>query len=69
MKLSTKLLRIQNAINSKFLVKIKYHDITRDVQPHILGYNFDKNLVLRVFERLRDGKKTNQFKIYSILNS
>lgn len=64
MKLSTKLLRIKNGITQKLRLNIKYNDVVRDVEPHILGYNHENEPVLRVFERVRANSRSNEFKTY-----
>ncbi len=68
MKLSTKLSKIEKAITSKLKLKIKYNDIARDVEPHILGYDFDQKPVIRVYELSRANVITEQFKIYFVSN-
>lgn len=64
--LSTKLSRIKSGIKSRLILVIKYHGIKRTVECHILGYNFEKKPIIRVFELIRDEVETNVFKIYLI---
>lgn len=59
-------MRIQKAISSKFKLKIKYNNKPRIVEVHILGYNHDNQLIIRVFELLRDSIESNQFKLYLV---
>lgn len=66
MKLSSKLLKIKSAILLKLIATVKYHDLPRDVEIHVLGKNFDKNYIVRVFEKSRENKITNVFKTFLV---
>lgn len=64
MKDSEKLIKIKVGILLKVQLKIAYHDVTRDIEPHVLGYNHEGFLILRGFEKVKDDVETNQFKLY-----
>lgn len=66
MKISSKLLRIKSAIETKTIADLTYHKIKRQAEIHILGYDFDNKSIIRIFELTRDGKTSNQFKLYFV---
>lgn len=66
MKLSEKLIKIITGISDKVGLDIEYHEKTRNVECHVLGYNFKDELIIRVFEKSRNKESVNRFKLYKV---